>query len=85
MNLYEIDIKVQTALDEVTVNQLVKRLLANHVTLCEALPAGSLGDGDVLHFRLNSQDGITEVTRFVRELAHRAAPDVFVETRRVWA
>jgi hypothetical protein len=59
MNRYDIDIKVQGTLDEVSVNQLVQRLHAKQVVLCEAPPKGPLADGDVLHFQLNSKDGIT--------------------------
>ena len=83
MNRYEIDVTAQATLSSVALDQLVERLEAHNVLLCGVLPS-SLSDGDVLHFRLESESGVTEVTRFVRDIVHRAAPDVFVETRALW-
>ena len=83
MNKYEIDVMAQATLDKIALDQLVERLEAHSVLLCEVLPS-SLTDGDVLHFRFESKTGVTEVTRFVRDIVHRAAPDVFVQTRALW-
>lgn len=83
MNRYEIDITAQATLDKIALDQLVQRLADHTVLLSEVAPS-ALTDGDVLHFRFESESGVTEVIRFVRDIVHRAAPDVFVQTRALW-